>query len=311
MKPAPPVTSNIRYALRKHKDIKITNLDKLTYAGNPDNMLDFAKDPRYKFVKGDICDAKIVDALMKKTDMAVHFAAESHVDRSIEDPSAFIRTNVFGTYTLLESAKKHGIKRFLHISTDEVYGSTRGASFKETDKLKPSSPYSSSKAGADLLVLSYYTTFGLPVVITRSSNNYGPCQYPEKLIPLFITNASEGLEVPVYGTGKNVRDWIYVEDNCAGVDLVLNKGKAGEVYNLGGGNEKQNIYITKLILKLLSKPESLMKFVKDRLGHDFRYSIDCSKAKKLGYKPQYGFEEAMEKTVQWYLDNKWWWRKLK
>ena len=301
----------IRHVLSARPSYKIINLDKLTYAGNLDNLKDFGANKNHAFVRGDICDAKLAAKVMKGVDMVVNFAAESHVDRSIDDPEAFIRTNYFGVYNLLEAARKAGVKKFLQISTDEVYGSRKTGSFKETDKLCPSSPYSSSKAAGDLLALSYFTTYGMPVLITRSSNNFGPFQYPEKLIPLFITNAFENLKVPVYGTGKNVRDWIYVEDNCAGVDLVLHKGKPGEVYNLGGGNEKQNIYITKLILKLIDRPESLITYVKDRLGHDFRYSIASGKSAKLGFKPKYDFETAMEKTVQWYLENKWWWKKLK
>ncbi len=301
----------VRYVLKKHPSYRVINLDKITYAGNLDNLKELAGNKNYSFVKGDICDAKLASRIMKGVDLVVNFAAESHVDRSIDDPEAFIRTNYFGVYTLLEAARRAGVKRFLQISTDEVYGSRKTGSFKETDKLSPSSPYSSSKAAGDLLALSYFTTYGMPVIITRSSNNFGPFQYPEKLIPLFITNASEKLKVPVYGEGKNVRDWIYVEDNCAGVDLALHKGKPGEVYNLGGGNEKQNIYITKLILKLIDRPEALITHVKDRLGHDFRYSISSKKSQGLGFTPRYDFETAMEKTVQWYLENKWWWKKLK
>ena len=301
----------IRYMLNKHKSYKIINLDKLTYAGNLQSLKDIEKNPRYKFVKGDICDVNPAEKLIKESDMVVNFAAESHVDRSIDDPSAFVRTNYFGVYNLIELAKKHKVKRFLQISTDEVYGSILMGKFTETDNLEPSSPYSASKAAGDLLAHSYYTTFNFPLVITRSSNNYGPYQFPEKLIPLFITNLLEGRKVPVYGSGKNVRDWIYVEDNCAGLDLILHKGNLGEAYNIGGGNEKQNIQITKLILKYLGKDSSSITHVKDRLGHDFRYALDTRKAGLLGYNPKYLFEEGLKKTVEWYVNNEAWWKTLK
>jgi dTDP-glucose 4,6-dehydratase len=297
----------IRYILNKYKDYFIINLDKLTYAGCLDNLKDVQNNPRYKFVHGDICDPVVVKKLMKSCDVVVNFAAESHVDRSIKDPSSFIKTNFTGVYNLLEIAKKSNIKKFIQISTDEVYGSILSGSFKEDSPLNPSSPYSASKASADLLALSYYTTFKLPVLITRSSNNFGPYQYPEKIIPLFTTNALQGKSLPVYGTGKNIRDWIYVEDNCRGIDLVLHKGKIGEIYNIGGGNEKSNIEITNLILKYLNKPKSLITFVKDRLGHDFRYSLNCDKIKKLGFKPKYDFETALRRTIEWYINNKSWW----
>jgi dTDP-glucose 4,6-dehydratase len=301
----------IRAILKKHPNYSIINLDKLTYAGNPENLKDIEKNKNYEFVKGDVCDEKIVESLVKKCDIIVHFAAESHVDRSIEDPSVFAKTNFLGTYFLLEAAKKYKIKKFIYISTDEVYGSIKEGSFSETDILKPSSPYSSSKAGADLLSMSYFITYGLPVIITRSSNNFGPCQYPEKLIPLFITNLMEGKRVPVYGTGMNVRDWIYVIDNCDAIDFVMHNGKLGEIYNIGGGNEKPNIEITKLILKDLEKDERSIEYVKDRLGHDFRYSLDCDKINELGWKPRYNFEAAMNETISWYRSNEKWWKKLK
>lgn len=300
----------ISYMLAKYKNYSIVNLDKLTYAGNLENLKDIAKNPRYKFVKGDICDPVVTEKAMKNCEAVINFAAESHVDRSISGPSDFVKTNFTGVYNMLEIAKKKKIKKFIQISTDEVYGSAQKGSFSEADKLNPSSPYSASKAGADLLAGSYYRTFGFPVIITRSSNNYGPYQYPEKLIPLFITNACSGLNLPVYGSGKNIRDWIYVEDNCLGIDIVLHKGKAGEIYNIGGGNEKTNLEITGLILQYTGKPGSLITYVKDRLGHDFRYALNASKVRKLGFKPKYSFEAGLENTVKWYLHNRAWWVKL-
>ena len=298
----------IRYMLNKYPDYKIVNLDKLTYAGNLDNLRDIEKDPRYKFIKGDICDKKTVERAMKDCDAVINFAAESHVDRSIIDAGTFVKTDIFGTYILLETAKKYNIEKYIQISTDEVYGSIKEGSFKETDPLKPNSPYSASKASADLLVRSYYITHNLPVLITRSSNNYGPYQYPEKLIPLFTINALNNKPLPVYGTGNNVRDWLYVLDNCSGIDTVLHKGKIGEVYNIGGETEKTNLEITYLILKILNKPKSLITFVEDRRGHDFRYSLDTTKIKKLGWRREYNFEEAMRETIEWYKNNEWWWK---
>jgi len=301
----------IRHMLEKYPDYKIINLDKLTYAGNPDNLKDIEIKPNYSFVQGDICDSNVVDEVMHKMDYVVHFAAESHVDRSIEDGTAFIKTNVLGTHILLESALKHDIKRFIHISTDEVYGSIPEGSFKETDILTPSSPYSSSKASSDLIALSYYITYKLPVIITRCTNNFGQYQYPEKLIPLFITHLIENRKVPVYGTGQNVRDWIYVLDYCKAIDFVLHNGALGNIYNIGGGAEKSNIEITKKILDILGKDESMIEYVKDRPGHDFRYSLDCSKMEALGWEPEYNFDEALEDTIKWYVKNRWWWEKLK
>jgi len=300
----------IRYMLSKYPDYKIVNLDKLTYAGNLDNLRDIEKDPRYKFIKGDICDKKTVERAMKDCDAVINFAAESHVDRSIIDAGTFVKTDIFGTYILLETAKKYNIEKYIQISTDEVYGSIKEGSFKETDPLKPNSPYSASKASADLLVRSYYITHNLPVLITRSSNNYGPYQYPEKLIPLFTINALNNKPLPVYGTGNNVRDWLYVLDNCSGIDTVLHKGKIGEVYNIGGNTEKTNLEITYLILEVLDKPKSLITFVEDRKGHDFRYSLDTTKIESLGWKREYNFEEAMKETIEWYKNNEWWWRPL-
>ena len=301
----------IRHILEKYQDYSIVNLDKQTYAGNPDNLKDIEKNPNYSFVRGDICDPVLVDSIMQNVDHVVHFAAESHVDRSIEDASAFVITNVLGTFTLLESARKYKIKRFIHISTDEVYGSRERGSFKEKDRLTPSSPYSSSKAGSDLLAQSYYITHKLPVIITRCTNNFGPYQYPEKLIPLFITNLIENKKVPVYGTGKNVRDWIFVLDHCKAVDFVLHNGVPGEIYNIGGGAERSNIEITNKIIAILGADESMITYVKDRPGHDFRYSLNCTKLHKLGWAPECGFYDALESTVKWYVANRWWWERLK
>jgi len=301
----------IRLMLEKYSDLNIINLDKLTYAGNPDNLKDLEDHPSYAFIKGDICDPAIVRTAMKKADRVVHFAAESHVDRSIDDGSVFVRTNVLGTNTLLQAAQESGVKRFLHVSTDEVYGSIMKGSFVETDILTPSSPYSASKAGSDLLALSYHTTHKLPVVVTRCTNNYGPYQFPEKLIPLFVTNLLQGKRVPVYGDGLNIRDWIYVMDHCKAIDFVLQQGADGEVYNIGGGEEKTNMEITRSILKLLDKDEHMIEYVRDRPGHDLRYSLDCSKLKAMGWRPEHDFEKALEMTVKWYMNNAWWWEKLK
>ncbi len=301
----------IHYLLRRYDDVQVVNLDKLTYAGNLDNLRDVENDPRYRFVKGDICDAEVVDPLVKEANVVINFAAESHVDRSIGRPDDFIRTDVYGTFVLLEAARKYGVEKFVQISTDEVYGSTLGESFKETDPLMPSSPYSASKAGADRLAYSYFVTYSLPVLITRCSNNYGPYQYPEKLIPLFVTNAIENKKLPIYGDGKNVRDWIYVEDHCNAIDVVMQKGVEGEVYNIGAGNEKTNLEITEFILDFLGKPRDLMTFVPDRLGHDRRYSLNWEKLRKLGWEPAHSFEEGMENTIRWYVDNRWWWEKIK
>jgi len=260
---------------------------------------------------GDICNQKLVSNLMKKVDAVVHFAAETHVDRSIVEAGSFVMTDVFGTFVLLNEAKKNKIKKFIHISTDEVYGSIEKGYFAENSPLNPSNPYAASKAGADRLAYSYYKTFKVPVCIVRSSNNFGPYQHPEKLIPLFITNAIEDKKLPLYGDGKNKRDWIYVLDNCEAINLILLSGEIGEVYNVGGGNELENIYITKLILKMLNKPKSLIEFVEDRLGHDRRYSLECKKIRRLGWKPKYNFNVAIKNTVQWYVNNKDWWTKLK
>ncbi|OBZ34640.1 dTDP-glucose 4,6-dehydratase [Methanohalophilus sp. DAL1] len=301
----------IRYILEKWPECKIINLDKLTYAGNPDNLKDLESNHNYDFIQGDICQYELVNELMSSVDQVVHFAAESHVDRSIEDGDVFVKTNVLGTHTLLRCALENKIDRFIHVSTDEVYGSIKEGSFTETDILKPSSPYSSSKASSDLLALSYYTTYGLPVIVTRCTNNFGPYQYPEKLIPLFITNLMDDKKVPIYGTGLNVRDWIYVEDHCAGIDFVRQWGKEGEIYNIGGGSELTNLDITYRILEALGKDESMVQYVEDRRGHDYRYSLDCTKLKQLGWQPEHDFDSSIKKTIQWYMDNRWWWEKLK
>jgi dTDP-glucose 4,6-dehydratase len=304
----------IRYILNHHPDWEVINFDKLTYAGNLENLRDIANDTRYSFVKGDIADPRAVAEAVARLGcdgMIVNFAAETHVDRSIASAGSFVNTDVYGTYILLEAVKKAGIARYLHISTDEVYGSIEKGSFTEESTLAPNSPYAASKAGGDLLVRSYHKTYGLPVIITRSSNNYGPYQYPEKVIPLFITNALSNEKLPLYGDGKNVRDWLHVEDNCEAIDLVLQKGQTGEVYNIGGGNERQNIEITKFILKELELADDFITPVKDRPGHDRRYSIDCGKVKKLGWQAKIKFEAGLKETIAWYKNNKAWWEKLK
>ena len=305
----------VRYMLNKHQDYKIVNLDLLTYAGNIKSLDDIKDNPNYLFVKGDIADNKLVDKIVSenKIDVIINFAAESHVDRSITNPDIFVKTNVLGTQNLLEIAKKYKIEKFVQISTDEVYGSLgKTGFFTEKTPLSPNSPYSASKASADLLVMAYHHTFGLNVNITRCSNNYGPYQFPEKLIPLFITNALDNKQVPLYGDGLNIRDWLFVEDHCSAIDTVLHKGKNGEIYNIGGNNEKTNKYITDTILKYLGKDSSLIKYVADRLGHDRRYAIDATKIKEeLGWEPKYKFEQAIEKTIEWYLSNKNWWQPLK
>lgn len=300
--------------LKNYTDVDIVNYDILTYAGNLNNLRDIEKDLRYTFIKGDICNIKMIDEVFKKEEIShiINFAAESHVDRSITNPEAFIKTDILGSFTLLEACRKFDVERYVQISTDEVYGSIERGSFKEGDPMNPSSPYSSSKASADLLVNSYYITYTIPTLITRSSNNFGPFQYPEKLIPFFIINALCDESLPVFGDGLQVRDWLYVEDNCKAIDLVLQKGKIGEKYNVGADNEHTNMEITSVILKQLNKPSSLMKHVKDRLGHDRRYSLDSSKIKKLGWKPEKSkdFENTLKQTIQWYVKNDWWWKPL-
>ncbi len=300
----------VHYVLAKYPDYRITVLDALTYAGNMDNLADVLGD-RVKFIKGDIRNPEDVDAPVRDADMVVNFAAESFVDRSILDPDSFITTDVLGTHVLLEAARKHGIERFLHVSTDEVYGDIETGSSPETAPLKPNSPYSASKAGGDLLARSYFITYGLPVVITRGSNTYGPYQHPEKLIPLFVTNAIDDKDLPLYGDGTQVRDWLYVMDHCSGIDHVLHNGTPGEAYNVGGGNERTNVQITHTILRHLGKPESLIKHVTDRPGHDRRYSIVTTKLKSLGWQPTQSFDVDLKETIDWYQNNQDWWRKAK
>jgi len=301
----------VRFMINKYPDYKILVLDALTYAGNLENLQDLEKGENYEFYHGNICDAEIVNKLMQKVDAVLNFAAETHVDRSILEAGSFIQTDVVGTFTLLEAARKYQIERFIQISTDEVYGSIETGSFSEESPLQPNSPYSASKASGDMLVRAYYKTYGLPTLITRSSNNFGPYQYPEKLIPLFITNAMEDQPLPLYGDGKNVRDWLYVIDNCEAIDVVLHQGKDGEVYNIGGGREMQNIQITELILETLGKPKTLIKPVADRLGHDRRYSVNIEKVSQLGWHPRHPFEEAMLETIRWYQSQEGWWRRIK
>jgi len=303
----------IRHMIKTHPEDKVINFDVLTYAGNPDNLADLNGNPAYEFVRGDITVSADVAAAMKRVRTVVHFAAESHVDRSIEGPEVFTRTNTLGTQILLDHAKAVGIERFVHVSTDEVYGSLgKTGLFTENTPLAPNSPYSASKAGSDLLARAYFHTFGFPTLITRCSNNYGPYQFPEKLIPLMISNALENKSLPVYGDGMNVRDWLYVEDHCKAIDVVLRKGTPGEVYNIGGNNEWYNIDIVKLILKDLGKPETLIRYVEDRLGHDRRYAIDASKIKnELGWEPSVKFEDGIKATIKWYLDNAAWIARIK
>ena len=298
----------IRHILNKYSDYKIINLDALTYCGNLENLNDIKNNPNYTFVKGNICDKKLAQELIKEVDCVINFAAESHVDNSIKNPEIFVETNVQGTLNLLQVSKELGIERFLQVSTDEVYGSLgKTGYFYETTPLAPNSPYSASKASADLLVRAYYETYKMPVLNTRCSNNYGPYQYPEKLIPFFISQLLKGEKVPVYGDGLNVRDWLYVYDHCAAIDTVLHKGKVGEIYNIGGHNEKTNLEITHLILKAMGKNESSIKYVEDRLGHDRRYAISNDKiTSELGWKPSLTFEEGIKLTIDWYLNNQDW-----
>ena len=301
----------IHYILKKYPDDWVFNLDKLTYAGNLDNLKNIGKNRRYKFVKGDICNRKIVDKVVSEVEVIVNFAAETHVDRSILGAVPIIKTNIFGTFNLLEAAKRYKIKKFVQISTDEVYGSIQNGSFNEKSLLDASSPYSSSKAAADLLALSYFKTFKVPVAITRSTNNFGPYQHPEKFIPLFITNLLENKKVPLYGQGANIRDWLYVEDNCRAIDLVLRRGQIGEVYNIGAKSEFTNLAVVKMLLKNIKKDFSSVEYVIDRPAHDLRYSLEIKKIKKLGWRPIYKFHQALQKTIKWYKDNEWWWKKIK
>ena len=307
----------VYYELEKHPEDRIICLDKLTYAGNLETLEDAMKNSNFRFVKGDIADKECVEKLFEeeKPDIVVNFAAESHVDRSIEDPGIFLKTNILGTQVLMDACRKYGIKRYHQVSTDEVYGDLPldrpDLFFTEETPIHTSSPYSSSKAGADLLVLAYHRTFGLPVTITRCSNNYGPYHFPEKLIPLMISRALADESLPVYGKGENVRDWLYVKDHCAAIDLVMREGKVGEVYNVGGHNEKSNLEVVKIILEKLGKPESLITYVTDRPGHDMRYAIDPTKIhNELGWLPGTKFEDGIEQTIEWYLNNKEWWENI-
>jgi dTDP-glucose 4,6-dehydratase len=303
----------VHHILETYTDYQVVVLDKLTYAGNLDNLRDVAADPRYTFVQADIRDAEAVERVMSEhhIDTVVNFAADTHVDRSLVDPGTFIQTDVYGTFVLLEAAKKFGIERYHQISTDEVYGEILEGRSSEEDRLHTRSPYSASKAGGDLMCLAYSTSFGVPITITRGSNNIGPYQYPEKVVPLFITNAIDDIPLPLYGDGSQMRDYQYVQDHCEGIDVVLHRGKPGEIYNLGTGTETRNIEMARLILGMLGKPESLIQPITDRPGHDRRYALDCSKIESLGWHSRHDFEEAIQETVRWYVDNQWWWRKIK
>lgn len=302
----------VRHALAAHPDWHVTTLDKLTYAGRIENLHDVLDHPRHAFVRADICDASAVTPLVRRSHLVVHFAAETHVDRSIQAAGDFIQTDVMGTFVLLEAARgAPALRRFVQISTDEVYGSVPSGASVETDELRPRNPYAASKAGADRLAYSYFATYGVPVIVTRASNNYGPYQFPEKVIPLFITNALDGLSVPLYGDGGNVRDWLHVADHCRALDLLIAEGEDGEVYNIGGGNEVRNVDLTTRILGLLDRPASLITRVADRPGHDRRYCLDTGKLRSLGWAPQVAFEEGLADTVAWYRRQEWWWRPIK
>ncbi len=308
------IGSNLaRYMLDRHPDCRITVYDKLTYAGNLENLKDLWDDPRFSFVQGDIADAARVDQAMREhgIDCIVNLAAETHVDRSLLEPGSFIMTDVYGTYVLLEAARAHGVARYHQVSTDEVYGAKLEGRSRESDPLEARSPYSASKAGADLLVQSYFTSFGLPVTITRGANNIGPYQYPEKAVPLFVTNAIDDLPLPIYGDGQQVRDYQHVLDHCAGIDAVLQRGEPGQVYNIGSGVETPNLEMAQLLLDLLGKPHTLLQHVADRPGHDRRYALDCSKARALGWRSEHTFAQALEKTVRWYVEHEAWWRPIK
>ena len=301
----------VQLLLREHAGVHVVVLDKLTYAGNLENLADVRESPRFHFVRGDICDAPLVREVMAGCDLVYNFAAESHVDRSIQDAHDVVWTNVRGTQVLLDAARDLRVPRYVQISTDEVYGSRPEGRFRETDPVTPSNPYSACKAAADLLVLSYVRTYRLPALLTRSSNNFGPYQYPEKLIPLHVTNALEGKELPIYGDGRNVRDWVYVEDNCRAIDLVARSGQEGEIYNIAGGNERSNLWIVDQIVRWTGCDPGLKRFVTDRPGHDFRYAIDDSKIRALGWQPRESFETALRRTVEWYQAHEGWWRRIK
>lgn len=302
----------IKYILKKYPKWQLINLDKLTYAGNLDNLKDVFKHKNYRFVKGDITNqADIKKAIGRGVDMIINYAAETHVDRSIMEPEAFIKTDVLGTYNLLEAVRKNNVAKYIQISTDEVFGSIKRGKFKEEDPFRPNSPYSASKAGADHLCRAYFKTYNLPVIVTHSCNFYGPNQYPEKLIPLFITNLLEGKKIPLYGDGHQVREWIFTQDYCRAIEKIFRKGKLGEVYNIGTGYEKRNVEITNFILKELGFNKSKVEHVKDRLGHDFRYAVDSSKLRRLGWSPTISWEEGLRRTINWYKENEWWWKKIK
>ena len=301
----------VRMTLAKYPDDSVVVLDKLTYAGNRRNLEDIQNDPRYRFVRGDIGDPAVVDQVTDGADAIVNFAAETHVDRSLLDPASFIETDIKGVFTLLEAARKKSVGRFLQVSTDEVYGSIEEGSFVETDRLTPSSPYSAGKAGGEMMTMAYHTTHGVDTVITRGSNNYGPYQYPEKLIPLFITNALDALPLPLYGDGGNVRDWIHALDHCRGIDTALRCGKPGAVYNVAGDNERDNRYITEAILRLTGRDDTLIQYVQDRPGHDRRYSIRADRLRELGWEPTRSFDEGLAETVEWYKSRRDWWEPIK
>ena len=302
----------VRHALAVHSDWHITTLDKLTYAGRLENLTGVMDHPRHEFVKGDVADPAVAGPLVTGSEIVVHFAAETHVDRSILAAGEFITTDVFGTFVLLEAARQaRGLRRFVQISTDEVYGSVAEGSSRETDELRPRNPYSASKAGADRLAYSYWATYQVPVVITRASNNYGPFQFPEKVIPLFVTNALDDIQLPLYGDGMNERDWLHVGDHCRALDVVIDHGVSGEVYNIGGGNHVRNADLTTRILRLLDKPDTLIRHVQDRPGHDRRYSLDTTKLQSLGWTPQVAFDRGLAETIAWYREHEWWWRPIK
>jgi len=301
----------VRHMLAVHPGLEVVNLDALTYAGRPENVADVEGNPRYTFVHGDICDAKVVARAMEGCDAVVNFAAETHVDRSLLGAGHFIQTDCYGVWVLLEEARRQSVTRFVQISTDEVYGSIEEGSFTENDPLMPRNPYSASKAGGDRIAYSFWASHDVPVIITRASNNFGPFQYPEKLVPLFVTNALANRPLPLYGDGGNVRDWLFVEDHCRAIDFLLDRGEPGEVYNIAGGNERRNIEVTQAILDILGKPHSLIRLVTDRPGHDRRYSLDAGKLAALGFSPETDFETALERTVRWYVDNPGWWRPIR
>ena len=302
----------VLHALAAHSNWRVTTLDKLTYAGRMENLRDIADDQRHTFVQGDVTDPTVVDPLVRRAEIIVHFAAETHVDRSLQDAGSFITTDVFGSFVLLDAARRSSqLRRFVQISTDEVYGSIESGSSTEADEIKPRNPYAASKAGADRLAYSYWSSHNVPVIITRASNNYGPRQFPEKIIPLFVTNAIDQQPLPLYGDGRHIRDWLHVEDHCQALDLLIERGENGEVYNIGGGNEVANIDLTNRILTMLDRPSSLITPVSDRPGHDRRYSLDTTKLRALGWHPQHQFPEGLQATVEWYRDNEWWWRSIK